>query len=191
MAENAQDNEKKEKEKEEGKENEAGTKEQQQSQQGESQQKKQQDEKDKQIAELKDRLLRLVAEFDNYRKRAAEDMKSAKDLGKAELIAKLLPAIDSFEIAISSIIYNPEQREKDKGFELVFSEFYDTLKKEGLEEIDTKGKYDPYKHEVVLTRPSDKEDGTIIEVIRKGYAFNGILLRPASVIISSGKKNDA
>ncbi|MGC8547925.1 MAG: nucleotide exchange factor GrpE [Candidatus Micrarchaeia archaeon] len=156
------------------------------------QEKKQQQEselekKEKEIAELKDRFLRLAAEFDNYKKKVASDIQSAKDIGKAELIAKLLPAIDAFEIAIYSV-NGAEQQERDKGFELVFSELYDALKAEGLREIEAKGKYDPYKHEVVLTRPSDKEEGSVIEVVRKGYMFNGILLRPASVIVSNGKK---
>ena len=157
----------------------------------EKQEKKQQEseleKKEKEIAELKDRFLRLAAEFDNYKKKVASDIQSAKDIGKAELIAKLLPAIDAFEIAIYSV-NGAEQQERDKGFELVFSELYDALKAEGLREIEAKGKYDPYKHEVVLTRPSDKEEGSVIEVVRKGYMFNGILLRPASVIVSNGKK---
>jgi len=140
----------------------------------------------KEAEELKDRLLRLAAEFDNYKKRANSDMQAAKDLGKAELIKKLLPALDAFEIAIYSA-GNSEEEEKTKGFELVFSEIKEVLKNEGLKEIDTDGKYNPYMQEVVLTKPSEKEEGSVLEVVRKGYMFNDIMLRPASVIISSGK----
>ncbi|MGC8676024.1 MAG: nucleotide exchange factor GrpE [Candidatus Micrarchaeia archaeon] len=138
-------------------------------------------------AELKDRLLRLAAEFDNYKKRVASEAQASKTVGKAELISKLLPAIDAFEIALYSL--GDEHKELCKGFELVFSDLYEALKSEGLEEIGTSGKFDPYKQEVVLTRPSDKEEGSVVEVVRKGYLFNGILIRPASVIVSSGKKS--
>lgn len=139
------------------------------------------------VAALKDRLLRLAAEFDNYKKKIANDIKVAKDLGKAELIVKLLSSLDEFELAFSSLCNNKEVAGEIKGIELVFSNIYDTLKGEGLKEIEAKGKYDPYRHEVMLTKPSDKDEGTILEVIRKGYLFKEILLRPSSVIISSGR----
>lgn len=152
----------------------------------EAQQAQQAQQANKEVEELRDRLLRLAAEFDNYKKMVQRDIDNAKNMGKAELIAKLLPAIDAFEIALLSM---PErEKETVKGLELVFTELYDTLKKEGLEEIPAKGKLDPYKHEVLLARPSDKEEGTILEVVRKGYMFNGIMIRPASVIVSNGKK---
>ncbi len=200
MEESPKNNNTEEKKKEEGKEanakNEKGGEERQEQQQPKQQvqqqdqakeQQKAQEDKDKEVEELRDRLLRMAAEFDNYKKKIANDMKSAKDVGKAELVSKLLPAIDAFEIALYAS-NGKDEKETYKGFELVFSEIMETLKKEGLQEIQTDGKYDPYKHEVILTRPSDKEEGTIIEVVRKGYMFNGIMLRPASVIISSGKK---
>ena len=144
--------------------------------------------KDKEIAELKDRLLRLAAEFDNYKKKIASDVQSAKDVGKAELISKLLPVIDAFEIALYSSSLSEQQKEVTKGFELIFSELYETLKSEGMQEVEVKGKFDPYTQEVLLTKPSEKPEGSVIEVVRKGYAFKGILLRPASVIVSNGKK---
>ena len=146
----------------------------------------------KEASELKDRLLRLAAEFDNYKKKVANDLKAAKDIGKAELASKLLPSLDEFELAISAICNEKEGAGSGsiKGIELVFSNIIDTLKDEGLKEIDAKGRYDPYKHEVMLTKPSEKEEGTILEVIRKGYQFNDILLRPSSVIISNGRTED-
>ncbi|MEM3781407.1 MAG: nucleotide exchange factor GrpE [Candidatus Micrarchaeaceae archaeon] len=139
------------------------------------------------VAELKDRLLRLAAEFDNYKKKAASDIQRAKELGKAELIARILPAIDAFEIALYSI--GADQKELSKGFGLVFTDLYEALKSEGLQEVGAEGKLDPYKQEVILTRPSEKEEGSVIEIVRKGYMFNSILIRPASVIVSSGKKS--
>jgi len=135
-------------------------------------------------AELKDRFLRLAAEFDNYKKRMAKDLDNSKDLGRAEVLVRLLPTLDEFELALGSFNKDDEHL---KGVALIFSNFMSTLKSLGLQEIDTKGKFDPYRHEIVMSRESDAADGEILEVVRKGYMVNKIMIRPASVIIA---KND-
>lgn len=135
-------------------------------------------------AELRDRLLRLAAEFDNYKKRVAKDIDSSKRLGKAELMRGIVPVLDEFELAINAKGLDDQTL---KGVELVYSNLVDSLKREGLCVIETDGKFDPFRHEIMLTKESAEEDGTIISVIRKGYAMGDILIRPASVIIS--KKN--
>ncbi len=132
-------------------------------------------------AELKDRLLRLAAEFDNYKKRVAKEAENAKVLGKAELVRKLTATLDEFELAINSI---DEKDKTKKGLELIYSNILDILDSEGLSVIETDGRFDPYKHEIVLARESKEEEGTILEVVRKGYEFNGMLIRPASVIVA-------
>ena len=137
--------------------------------------------------ELKDRLLRLAAEFDNYKKRSSKDLDNAKKVGKAELAAKLLPILDEFEIAIES---TDTKTEHGKGMAIVFSNFVEVMKKEGLKEIECSGVYDPYKHEIMMTKESNEKEGTILDVIRKGYLWNEIMLRPASVIVSSGEKKE-
>ncbi len=136
------------------------------------------------VEELKDRLLRLAAEFDNYKKRSAREISEAKKLGKAELLKKLLPALDELSLAIELSGANKDEDPKIKGIELVYSNMMSSLKSEGLEEIDANGKYDPYKHEIIMTRESSENDGSIIEVIRNGYTLDNILIRPASVIVS-------
>jgi molecular chaperone GrpE len=136
--------------------------------------------------ELKERLLRLAAEFDNYKKRVAKEIENAKTLGKAELMKKLLPTIDEFELALSV----SKESKEIKGFQMIYSNFIDSLKSEGLSEIETNGKYDPYKHEIILTRESKEKEGTIIEVVRKGYMLNDILLRPATVIVAKNKESN-
>lgn len=135
--------------------------------------------------ELKDRMLRLAAEFDNYKRRVKADIENAKTVGKAEMLKDILPVLDEFELAFSAVGKSSEEN-FSKGFELVYSNFKDCLKKEGLDEIDTDGVYDPYKHDILMTKTSDKKDGTILQTVKKGYMFNGMLLRPAAVIISSG-----
>ena len=139
---------------------------------------------EKEYLELKDRLLRLAAEFDNYKKRAAKENENAKLLGKAELMRKLLPTLDEFELALS---VSSKENKEIKGFEMIFSNLLDALKSEGLEVIEANGRYDPYKHEIILAKESDKEEGSILEVVRKGYMLNGILLRPATVIVAKAK----
>jgi molecular chaperone GrpE len=133
--------------------------------------------------EIKERLLRLTAEFDNYKKRATKEYESSKALGKIELIKKVLPVLDEFELALSI-----EKDEKDegtrRGIEMIYSNLIDALKAEGLSVIDTNGSYDPYKHEIVLARESKEKEGKILEVVRKGYVLNDILIRPASVIVA-------
>ncbi|MGC9098966.1 MAG: nucleotide exchange factor GrpE [Candidatus Micrarchaeia archaeon] len=139
--------------------------------------------KESEYLELKDRLLRLAAEFDNYKKRAAREVENSKLLGKAELMKKLLPTLDEFELALSV----SKESKETKGFEMIFSNLIEALKSEGLSEIETNGKYDPYKHEIILTKESEEKDGTILEVVRKGYMLNDILLRPATVIVAKHK----
>jgi molecular chaperone GrpE len=133
--------------------------------------------------ELKDRLLRLAAEYDNYKKRTMKEVEGAKLMGRAELMLKMLPILDEFEIALDALDIKVE---KEKGLALVFSNFVDTLKKEGLTELVAKGVVDPYKHEIMLAKEGNEKEGTIIDVVRKGYMLNGIMLRPASVIVSKG-----
>ncbi|MEM3661548.1 MAG: nucleotide exchange factor GrpE, partial [Candidatus Micrarchaeaceae archaeon] len=137
--------------------------------------------------ELFDRYIRLAAEFDNYKKRAAKDADNIKILAKAELIKRLLPTIDEIEIAIDSISSSDSSR---KGLELIYSNILTELKKEGLQQIDTNGEFDPYKHEILMTKESTEKPGSILEVVRKGYTLNDILLRPAAVIVAGDKKQD-
>ncbi len=140
------------------------------------------------LAEIKERLLRLAAEFDNYKKRIAKEMDASKSMGKAEIVKKILPALDEFELAITAM---EDGKEGSKtGVELVYSNLIEALKHEGLEVIEAKGKFDPYKHEIMLTKESEKGEGTIVEVVRKGYMFNDIMLRPASVIVAKQKPAD-
>ncbi len=133
---------------------------------------------------MKERMLRLAAEFDNYKKRVKSDMEKAQALGKAEILQGLLPVLDEFELAMLSIS-SSQDRSLAKGVEMVYSNLMDSLEREGLTEISTDGAFDPYKHEIVVVKAgSSKKPGTILEVVKKGYTFNGIMLRPASVIIA-------
>ena len=135
--------------------------------------------------ELIETLQRLQAEFENYRKRIEKEKAVMCSMAKADFIKKLLPVIDSFELALK----NKEKKEDFiKGMDLVFSELMSVLKKEGLKYIEAEGKkFDPFLHEALLTEKSDKEDGTIIEELQKGYIFNDVVLRHSKVKVAKNK----
>ena len=144
----------------------------------------------KEYEDMKDRFMRLAAEFDNYKKRVTAELAKSKSIGKAEIMKKLLPVLDEFELAILSA-----QETKDEGFakgvKMVYTNMLSVLRAEGLREIDASGKYNPYEHEIILTRESDEAPGRVIEVVKKGYKFEDIMIRPASVIISAERSAGA
>src|SRR5829696_5447693 len=79
-----------------------------------------------------------------------------------------------------------EQVKRNEGVALVTRSFADVLRKEGLEEVATDGKFDPHVHEALLSQSSEAEEGSVIEVLQKGYRLGDRVIRPARVVISSG-----
>jgi molecular chaperone GrpE len=144
------------------------------------------DKKDEQIIELTDSLQRLQADFENYKKRVEKQYCDSKKYIQAEVVARLLPILDSFEMALKN---TNNKEEFIKGVELIFSQLFQTLEDLGLKRIETNGKFDPYKHEVLLTQESDKDDNTILEELQKGYCFNDLMIRHSKVKISKKKKD--
>lgn len=139
------------------------------------------DDKDKKIAELTDSLQRLQAEFENYKKRCESDNADFRNYSTAIIIEKLLPILDSFELALRN---TQNAVEFKKGVELIYGQLYDTMEKEGIRPIKTDGeKFDPYKHEVLLSEKTDKEeeDEKIVEELQKGYMLKEKVLRYAKV----------
>ncbi len=142
--------------------------------------------------ELKERMMRIAADFDNYKKRTRNEAEVSRNTGKAEAVAGLLPVLDEFEIAMAAI-QKSKDKETFKGVEMLYANMLDALKRAGLVEIEATGMFDPSKHEIVMAVESDKRHGTILEVVRRGYAVGGIMLRPSSVIVArepSGQAGD-
>ncbi len=137
------------------------------------------------IKELTDSLQRLQAEFENYRKRVEKEKQDFIKYSSQGLILKLLPIVDSFEIALK----NHEDKDKFlEGMNLIFSQFYSILEKEGLKQINPLGeKFDPDKHEVLMCDKSDNLNNTITEVLQKGYIVNDKVIRHAKVKIAKNK----
>ncbi|MFH0875390.1 MAG: nucleotide exchange factor GrpE [archaeon] len=140
------------------------------------------DEKDKKIDELTDMLKRVQAEFINYKTRAEKENNICREYAKEDIVKKLLPILDSFELALRQT----ENKENFvKGMELIFSQLYNVLKSEGLEPIVTKDKkFDPYLHEVLLKDKSDMDSETITEELQKGYIFKEKVIRHSKVKIA-------
>ena len=133
-------------------------------------------------AEMKERLVRMAADFDNYKKRVAKDMDNSMEKGRIDVITKLLPTVDEFGLALESF---DKKDDHLKGMSLIYANMMSTLKGLGVREIEAEGKFDPYRHEIVLVQDSNKdEDDVIVRVVRKGYMLNTIMLRPASVIVA-------
>jgi molecular chaperone GrpE len=128
---------------------------------------------------------RVAADFDNYRKRAVRDQESLVARAHERLVKELLPVLDDLERALEAAAQH-EEAKLEEGVELVERQLRSVLEREGLVEIETNGTFDPHVHEALLTQPSDAEDGSILQVIQKGYLLGDRVLRPARVVIAQG-----
>ncbi len=143
-------------------------------------------ERDERLADLK----RLAADFDNYRKRAVRDQENLVARAHERLMKALLPVLDDIERALVAAGEH-EEAKLHEGVELVARELREAVKREGLEEIETDGRFDPHVHEALLSQPSEREEGAVIEVLQKGYRLGDRVLRPARVVISQGGAEEA
>ena len=135
-------------------------------------------------AEVDDRLLRLAAEFDNYKKRAARERQEYVSLANERLVKELLPVLDDLERALQAAAEHEEAQLED-GVRLVHRSLAQLLEREGVEEIDASGVFDPHVHEAMLAQPSaEAESGDVLDVIQKGYKIGGRVVRPARVIVA-------
>lgn len=140
-------------------------------------------EKDEKLDGAIDTLKRLQAEFDNYGKRVEKENGDFRKYVKAELIKKLLPTLDSFELALR----NHQDKEKFmKGMEMIYAQLFQVLEDEGLRKIDSLGKkFDPYFHEVLMTEcDKKKKDDEITEELQKGYMLNEKVMRYSKVKVN-------
>ena len=134
--------------------------------------------------ELFDRLQRLAAEFDNFRKRAAREQGEVIVRANERLVKELLPVLDDLGRALEAAAEH-EEAKLEEGVRLVHRSLGSLLEREGLAEIETDGKFDPHVHEALLTQPSELEEGSILEVIQKGYRLGDRVLRPARVVVAA------
>jgi molecular chaperone GrpE len=139
--------------------------------------------------QLFDRLQRLAAEFDNFRKRSSRDQAAFAERANERLIKELIPILDDLGRALEAAAQH-EEAKLEEGVRLVHRSLSDLLAKQGLSEIEADGKFDPHVHEALLTQPSDVEEGSVIEVVQKGYTLGDHVLRPARVVVAAPKPED-
>jgi molecular chaperone GrpE len=134
-------------------------------------------------ADLKDRLLRAMADFDNFRRRAERDRSEYVQFAAMEIVRGLIPILDDFHRAMQ---VETADKVYAKGIELIEQRLFDALKKAGLEPIEAAGKpFDPNLHQAVDRAESDElPDQTVLEEYQSGYNFKGKLLRPAMVKVA-------
>ena len=137
-------------------------------------------ERDEHLNDLK----RVAAEFENYRKRVLRDQESLVARAHERLVKELLPVLDDLERALAAAEQH-EEATLEEGVRLVHRELAAALQREGLAEIETNGRFDPHVHEALLSQPSEAEEGSIIEVVQKGYALGDRVVRPARVVVAA------
>jgi molecular chaperone GrpE len=135
-------------------------------------------------AALEDRLLRIAADFDNYKKRAARERDEYVTHANERLVKELLPILDDLERALTAAAEH-EEAALDEGVRLVHRSLASVLEKQGVKTIDTAGKFDPHVHEALLSQPSEAEEGSVIDVVQKGYTIGDRVVRPARVVIAA------
>jgi molecular chaperone GrpE len=135
--------------------------------------------------EYLDALQRLKAEFDNYRKRVAREQEQIVARAAERLLKQLVPLVDDLERAVDAAAEHGEVKVAD-GVRLVHRSLADLMTREGLVEVETDGKFDPHTQEALLSQPSDAPEGSVIQVLQKGYRLGDHVLRPARVVVSSG-----
>jgi molecular chaperone GrpE len=140
--------------------------------------------------DLTNTLVRLQADFDNYRKRTEKERDQARHRGVENLIEQLLPVLDGFDRALAAHD-DPAYEDYRKGFELIRKQLWDLLAKQGVHRIESVGKeFDPNVHHAVEHVPTnDYPDGAVIDEFQPGYTFHHRVLRPAMVRVASGRKN--
>jgi molecular chaperone GrpE len=140
--------------------------------------------------DLTNTLVRLQADFDNYRKRIEKERDQARHRGVEHLVEQLLPVLDGFDRALAAHD-DPAYEEYRKGFELIRKQLWDVLAKQGVHRIESVGKeFDPNVHHAIEHVPTtDYPDGAVIDELQPGYTFHHRVLRPAMVRVASGRKN--
>ena len=145
------------------------------------------------VASLKDAALRAQADVENMRRRAARDVENAHKFALERFAESLLPVVDSLEKSVESAAEADGTAAVSEGVGLCLKLFLDTLAKNGIEQIDPLGEpFDPSQSEAMaMVENPDAEPNSVMEVMQKGYALNGRLVRAAKVIVAKAPASDA
>ena len=141
------------------------------------------------LAEANNRHLRLMAEFDNFRRRSAKEQLELIETANGKLLEKLSEVQDNFERAFAAENKAQDLEAFEKGMQMIYNQFAKVLTDAGLEQIDPTGnEFDPNLHEALMQQPSETiPEGHVVTVFQKGYKLKNKILKTAKVIVSSGK----
>ncbi|MCQ2090613.1 MAG: nucleotide exchange factor GrpE [Fibrobacter sp.] len=141
------------------------------------------------LAAANDRNLRLMAEFDNFRRRSAKEQLEIIETANGKLLEKLSEVLDNFERAFAAENKAKDLETFEKGMQMIHDQFAKVLADAGLEQLDPTGEeFDPNCHEALMQQPSeDIPENHVVTVFMKGYKLKNKILKPAKVIVSSGK----
>ena len=147
------------------------------------------DSADDEIAQLKDQVLRSLAEVENVKRRATRDVENAHKFAVERLLSDLIPVLDSLDKAVETASQTQGAEAIAEGVALSLKLFVDTLAKSGVEEVDPLGEpFDPQVHEAMtMVANPDAEPNSVMDVMAKGYLLNGRLVRAAKVIVVKGE----
>ena len=146
------------------------------------------DKANKKIAELEDKYLRQVAEFDNFRRRVMKEKAELILNGGEKVLTSLLPVVDDLERAQQHMANATDVKALKEGIDLIIDKFNKLLKSQGVKEIETKGKdFDVNYHEAITMIPSenDEQKGKIVDCVSKGYTLNDKVIRYAKVVVAN------
>ena len=132
--------------------------------------------KDSKAKEMENLLKHVQADFENYKKRVEKDKVCVKETATEYLMLKLLPVLDSFDLALKNKYHD--------GIQMIYSQFIGVLEENGLKIVPTEGMFNPVLHEALMVEESDKEKSTILEVFQKGYSLGSKLIRTAKVKVA-------
>jgi molecular chaperone GrpE len=141
------------------------------------------------VQDAKDKHLRLLAEFENFRRRTAKESFEIIATANAKLLGKLTEVLDDFNLAFDPKHKSDKLEDMEKGMSLIYNKFKNLLSDEGLTEVDPQGEeFDPNLHDALMQQPSDTvPENRIIQVLQKGYKAKSKILKHAKVIVSTGK----
>ncbi len=142
------------------------------------------------VAEYREHLQRMQAEFANYRKRVLREQTQAIEMAAEPLVRKLLEVLDDFDLALIAAEQKPDFEKFHRGVELVYAKLQEALRSEGLERIEAEGKtFDPEEHEALMGTSGGEGEPIVADIFRQGYKLRGRVIRPAGVRV--GHRDDA
>lgn len=144
------------------------------------------DKKDEKIDELNDRLMRQMAEFDNFRKRTEKEKSQMYMVGASDVIEKLLPVVDNFERGMAAMTEDEKTTAFAQGIEMVYKQLMTTLNDLGVTPIEAVGaEFNPDFHNAVMQAPSEEyESGIVIQELQRGYVYKEKVIRYSMVMVA-------